>query len=114
MEIFFRDKKLAALVADEKKLKREFGRYARNVQLRLDLLRQARTLADVPHHPPPRRHWMKGSEKTFAIDVKAKSDKWRIEFDVANDPVPRKEDGGIDLSAVTAIEIVVISVHYDD
>jgi hypothetical protein len=57
---------------------------------------------------------MKGTEKSFAIDVKSKKDKWRIEFDVANDPVPRKEDGGIDLNAVTAIEIVAISVHYGD
>lgn len=114
MEISIRDRKLADVLANERKLQKAYGRLARNVQMRIDLLRQAKCLSEISHRPPPRRHWMKDTEKSFAIDVKSKKDKWRIEFDVANDPVPRKEDGGIDLNAVTAIEIVAISVHYGD
>ena len=114
MEISFRDQKLADMLKDDRELRKKFGRLAKNVQLRIDLLRQARTLAEVSHAPPPRRHRKKGTDKTFVIDVKTKKDKWRIEFDVANDPVPLKDDGGIDLNAVTAVEIVEISVHYGD
>jgi toxin HigB-1 len=114
MEILFRDEKLRRLVSDEKSLKKRFGQYAKYVRMRIDLLRAAETLADVPHHPPARRHRKDGTTKTFIIDVKTKHDKWRIEFDVANDPVPKKEDGSIDLNAVTAVEIIEVSNHYGD
>jgi toxin HigB-1 len=113
MDITFASKALEKLVSDAKQLNRKFGQFAPYVQRRFDLLRQARTLADVPSAPPPRRHQLgHNKDETFAVDVKTKADKWRIEFVVANNPIPRKNDGGIELKAVTAIEIVNISDHY--
>ncbi len=113
MEISFCHKRLERLVSDETKLNKKFGHFARYVRLRLALLRAAKTLADVPAAPPPRCHQLGGDrDEVFAVDVKTRTDKWRIEFKVANAPVPRKPDGGIDLHLVTAIEIIEISEHY--
>ncbi len=113
MDISFSQKRLEKLVSDETRLNKKFGHFARYVRLRLDLLRAARTLADVPTAPPPRCHQLGGDrDEVFAVDVKTKADKWRIEFRVANAPVPRRADGGIELRSVTAIEIIEISEHY--
>ncbi|MGO9483517.1 MAG: system killer suppression protein [Rhodomicrobium sp.] len=113
MEMSFCQKRLERLVSDETKLNKKFGHFAKYVRLRLDLLRTAKTLADVPAAPPPRCHQPSGGlDEVFAVDVKTKADKWRIEFRVANVPVPRKPDGGIDLRLMTAIEIIEISEHY--
>ena len=104
MEISFCQKSLEKLVSDETKLNKKFGHFASYVRRRLDLLRTAKTLADVPRVPPPRCHQLSGEDEVFAVDVKTKADKWRIEFRVANVPVPRRLDGGVDLHSVTAVE----------
>ncbi len=115
MDISFKQKKLEKIVSDEKKLQKTFGRFAKNVQLRLDLLGRAKVLADVPTTPPMRRHKLQSKKDVFAfaVDVKSKEDSLRIEFQVANVPVPLKVDGSLDFVAVTAIEITHISSHYD-
>jgi hypothetical protein len=115
MDLSIKHKKLKKIVSDEAKLKKEFGHYANYVQARLDLLIQAKTLADVSHEPPPKRHKIKSKQGVyaFAVDVKTKSDALRIEFRVANEPPPLKEDGSLDFGAVTAIEISAISNHYE-
>lgn len=113
MEISFCQKSLEKLVSDETKLNKKFGKFASYVRRRLDLLRTVKTLADVPRVPPPRCHQLRGDQdEVFAVDVKTKADKWRIEFRVANVPVPRNPDGGVDLRLVTAVEIIAISEHY--
>jgi len=33
-------------------------------------------------------------------------------FEVANNPIPRKADGGVDLAAVTAIRVVEIKDYH--
>ena len=115
MDISFKQKKLEKCVSDEAKLQKEFGRFARNVQMRLSVLRQARSLADISHTPPMRRHKLESRKGVFAfaVDVKTKEDSLRIEFEVANNPVPLKPGGELDFEAVTAIEITKISNHYE-
>lgn len=111
MEISFGDKKLAKTCSSEKALVKAFGTAnARKIMLRLSLLEAAECLSDVPTTPPTRRHELKGSRKgEFAIDVQQP---FRIVLRPAHDPVPKKEDGGIDLSAVTAIEIINIEDYH--
>lgn len=114
MDISFKQKKLQKTVSDEVKLGKAYGAFAEYVQMRLDMLAQAKTLADVPHTPPARRHKLESKKGVFAfaVDVKSKDDPLRIEFEVANVPVPLKEDGSLDFEAVTEIEITQISNHY--
>jgi proteic killer suppression protein len=73
-------------------------------------LRAARNLAGVPIVPPFRRHQLKGNRKEyFAVDVKHP---YRLIFRPANDPLPKLEDGGIDLKAVTQIEIIGVEDYH--
>lgn len=114
MDISFKQKKLEKTVSDETKLYKAYGAYAENIQMRLDALSEAKSLADVPHTPPMRRHKLETKKDVyaFAVDVKTKNDPLRIEFEVANVPVPLKEDGSLDFEAVTEIQITQISNHY--
>jgi proteic killer suppression protein len=60
-------------------------------------------LAEVPTEKPTRRHQLKGDlDGSFAVDL---AHPFRLIFRPAMNPVPKKEDGGIDLDQVTAIQI---------
>ena len=111
MDVSFRDKKLAKPCGSEKALVKAHGKVnARKIMRRLTLLEAAETLSDVPVTPPTRRHELKGNRKgTFAIDVQHP---FRITFEPANNSVPTKEDGGIDLDAVIAITITAIEDYH--
>lgn len=80
-----------------------FGRLAKPLQMRLGVLKNAPTLADVPRDPPVRCHLLTGDlAGHFAIVLK---ENWRLIFRPDHDPVPTKEDQGIDLKKITAIVI---------
>ncbi len=106
MELRFANRKLERQLSDSKAMRRAYGERTKRIQMRLDLLRAARSLADVPIGPPPRRHESSADwAGHFAVDV---TGNWRLIFRPAHDPIPRSVDGGIDLNRVTAVEIVAI------
>ena len=73
-------------------------------------LRAADTLADISTLPPARCHQLSGDRAgQFAVDVRHP---FRLIFEPAHDPVPRKEDGGIDLPRVTAIRILEVTDYH--
>lgn len=78
-------------------------------QLQKDCTDEA-CLADVPTVPPYRRHQLKGDRhEQFAVNL---GGQMRLVFDVANDPIPRRADGGLDLLRVSAIRILdVVDYH---
>jgi proteic killer suppression protein len=104
MDITFRTNSLEKNLNNSKKLVKEYGKEnARKIQMRMSILRAANCLNDIPVHPPERRHELSGKEKgNFAVDIKHP---FRIIFSPAHEPVPVKEDGGIDLTRITAIRI---------
>lgn len=104
MDILFADKKLEKNCNDNRQLQKVYGeKRARKLHQRLDELRAADVLADISHLPPPRLHQLIGDrEEQFSVDV---DHPYRLIFVVANNPVPRKKDGGIDLTKVNAILI---------
>ena len=77
---------------------------------RLALLNSARTLADVPSTPPERCHPLKAErEGQFAVDLVYPR---RLVFKPNHEPVPQKDDGGIDPAKVTSIIIIeVVDYH---
>ncbi|NJO55788.1 MAG: system killer suppression protein [Rhodospirillales bacterium] len=91
-------------------MKKAFGDRAPALMRRLSVLREARTLADVPRVPPERCHELTGRrEGQLAVVIK---DNWRLVFRPAHDPPPRKPDGGLDHSQVTEIELIeVVDYH---
>ncbi|MGV9007830.1 MAG: type II toxin-antitoxin system RelE/ParE family toxin [Brevundimonas sp.] len=110
MDLYFGSKKLEKTLSDQRKTDREFGQLARTLRLRLAVLTAAESLADVPIVPPERRHQLTNDRnEQFAVDLKQPH---RLIFEVANDPIPRNDDGGIDLDNVTAITVVeIIDYH---
>lgn len=82
----------------------------KTIMKRLAVLRAARNLGLVPSTPPDRRHQLRGDrDEQFAVDLVHPH---RLVFGANHDPVPRKEDGGIDVEQVTAITITdVIDYH---
>ncbi len=80
---------------------------AETITRRLAVLKNAKTLSDVPTTKPERRHQLKGDRVgQYAVDLVQPK---RLIFTPAHDPLPRRSDGGIDtgrVSAVTLVEVV--------
>jgi proteic killer suppression protein len=110
MQVSFASKRLGKDMASAGAIGKRYGDLAKRITMRLDILYQADCLADVPADPPARRHMLSGDyEGCFAVDVNGN---WRIVFQPNHDPLPLTEDGGLDLSKVTAIQIVdVVDYH---
>lgn len=94
----------------EREMEKRYGQLAKPLKRRLGVLQRARNLADVPTVPPERCHQLsQDRDEQFAVDLKHPH---RLVFEVADYPVPRKADNGIDLAAVTAIRVVdVVDYH---
>ena len=111
MDIAFRTRKLEKAFNAADTLQKSYGaRMARAIMLRMAVLRAARSLALVPATPPDRRHQLRGDrDEQFAVDL---VHPYRLVFGANHEPVPRKDDGGIDAERVTAITILdVVDYH---
>jgi proteic killer suppression protein len=104
MDIIFKSKKLEKQCNDFRILVRQHGQTrARKLRQRLDDLLAASSLAEVSKLPPARCHELVGDRAgQLSIDL---DHPYRLILIPANDPTPLKEDGGLDWSKVTAIEI---------
>lgn len=111
MDIHFKDQKLAKVCNDESLLIRKHGPVcARLIRRRLDQLRAAENLAVLRSLPQIRCHELKGNrEGTLAVDLEHP---YRLIFESANDPVPRKPDNGLDWTAVTAIRVLSVEDYH--
>lgn len=83
---------------------------ARVIMIRLAVLKAARNLGMVPMTPPDRRHQLSANrDEQFAVDLVHPR---RLVFEPNHEPLPRRDDGGIDTDQVTAITILdVIDYH---
>ena len=83
---------------------------ARKLQQRLMELKAASCLADISKVPPPRCHQLSGDRGgQLSVDLEHP---YRLLFIPANDPIPVKQDGGLDWAKVTEIEIVeIVDTH---
>lgn len=107
MDIAFRTRKLEKTFNSAGELQKAYGaRMAKAIMNRLAVLMAARTLALVPTTPPDRRHQLRGDrDEQFAVDLVHPH---RLVFEPNHDPLPRKDDGGIDVEQVTAITIIEV------
>ena len=107
MEVFFRHRKLQKQCNSENDMLRVFGKQrAEKLKIRLAQLRSVANVAQIPTTPPPRRHELSGNRQgQISVDL---DHPYRLVFIPANDPVPTKPDGGLDLTQVTAVEILEI------
>ena len=111
MDIAFRTRRLQKTFNAADALQRSYGaRMARTIMSRMAVFRAARDLGLVPTTPPERRHQLVGDrDEQFAVDL---VHPYRLVFEANQEPVPRRDDGGIDTEQVTAITILdVVDYH---
>ncbi len=111
MDIFFQDQKLAKVCSSESLLIRKYGPVcARLIRRRLDEFRAAENLEVLRFLPKLRCHELKGNrEGTLAVDL---DHPYRLIFEPANDPTPRKPDSGLDWQQVTAIRVLSVEDYH--
>ena len=107
MELVFANRKLQKLCSEVKRMNADLGMAcAAKLQQRLAELTAAERLEDLRFLPGPRCHELSGDRAgQLAVDLKHPR---RLVFQPADDPVPRKSDGGLDWSLVTRVLILEI------
>ena len=112
MDIIFKTTKLEKECNQFRLLQKTYGeRRARLIRRRLDEVRAANTLADISHLPPPRMHQLKGRlQGQISLDL---DHPYRLLITVANNPVPKKDNGSINLSKVTAVMVLEVKDTHD-
>jgi proteic killer suppression protein len=108
MNIVFKNAKLEKVFNSEVELRKNYGNAnGQTIMRRMSVLSAAQSLADISALPPERRHELTGARKgEFAIDLKHP---FRLVIKPNHNPLPRKEDGGIDLKKVT--DIIILDVE---
>ena len=111
MEIHFVSRKMQKLCNSEKEMRGRFGpRNAKRLQQRLAELAAAESLDDVARVPPTRCHELGQDRKgQLAVDL---VHPWRLVFEPDHDPLPTKEDGGLDWKQVTRILVIEVGDYH--
>lgn len=105
MLIVFDTTKLEKECNNENLMIRRFGpKRTKLLKRRLTELAAANTLEDIRNLPQSRCHELKGNLKGYlSVDL---DDPYRLIFEPANNPVPKKPDSGLDWKKITEIRII--------
>lgn len=111
MDILFADANLRKACNEFRLAQSRFGRArAKRLLKRLSELRAAGTLEDIGRLKIGHPHELSGGlAGKLAIDA---DEQFRIIFEPANEPTPKKADKGLDWSKVTAIRIVGVRDYH--
>lgn len=110
MDITFKNNKLHKIFNTAKLLNKTYGKNAKFIMNRMAVLRAGINLSDIPVIKPERCHQLKGDRKgMFAVDLKQPH---RLVFAPNHEPVPKMEDGGIDLTKITSITIICVEDYH--
>jgi len=107
VEIAFSTTKLRKDCNDDARMIRRYGPLrAKLLRRRLDEIRAADNLGVLRMLPQARCHQLHGDRaEQLSVDL---DHPYRLIFAVADAPVPRKADGGLDWNVVTAVEVLEI------
>ncbi|MBI3268961.1 MAG: killer suppression protein [Planctomycetes bacterium] len=105
MEIIFVSSKLCKECNEHARAVRRYGPVtAKLLRRRLDEIFAAETLADLGTLPQTRCHELVGDKKgQLSVDLKHPL---RLLLEPANEPIPRKPDGGLLWEGVTAVRML--------
>jgi proteic killer suppression protein len=110
MEIRFANARLQKLCSSEAKLRGKYGaRMASVIQQRLLDLAAVENLSHMRRLPGRCHELRENLDGMLAIDLVHPDG---LVFKPAHDPIPTREDGGLDWGAVTEIEIVAIGDYH--
>lgn len=106
MNISFKSKKLEKTFNEGAQLRKRYGAdQAKKIGLRMSALRAAERLGDfMAYSKPERCHELSGDRAgQLSMDL---IHPYRLIFIPNHDPIPKKDDGGLDWSRVTAVKII--------
>ena len=111
MDIIFQDRKLEKICSDQSLLVRKYGLIrAKLLKRRFDDFEAARNLEAIRRIPQTRCHELVGNRAgTLAVDL---GHPYRLIFEPANDPIPKKPEGGLDWTAVTVVRILAVEDYH--
>lgn len=111
VDIVFPNARIAADFNDIRSLVRSYGPdNARRIRRRLDDLQAAAHLADMHAIFGGRLHALVGDRAgCFALDLKHPQ---RLIFEPANEPLPYKDDGGLDWPRITTVRILRVEDYH--
>lgn len=110
MEINYKSRKLEKQLTDPREMSKSFGQMARQINQRLKDLSAAENLAMLRTLPAARCHELTGDRKgELAVNVSAN---YRLIFKPYHEPIPKKEDGGLDWDNITKIQIIDIEDYH--
>lgn len=106
----FATEKLAKVMNNDSQLIRTYGAdLAKRIRRRLDELQDAETLGDLRTLPGRCEELTGDRAGQLSVRVSAND---RLIFRPNHDPRPEKEDGGLDWTQVTAVEVIeVVDYH---
>jgi proteic killer suppression protein len=108
LEILYRTTRLEKEFSSDSLLTRRYGpRRAALIRRRVDQLRAAVVLEDLRNLPGPRCHELTGDrDEQLSVDL---DHPYRLILEVADDPVPRRPDGGLDWTQVTVVRVLEVT-----
>lgn len=111
MDVEFKSRRLKSACSSEKEGDRTWGAVrARVVRRRLAELVSAAHLGVIQKIPGPRLHPLHGNRSgEWAVDV---VHPFRLVFEIAEEEIPRLDDGGVDLTRVTSIRILAVEDYH--
>ena len=111
MDILFKTDKLRRLCCDSKLARRAWSTLlAEKLRKRLDEMRDADTLDDLRRVPQSHCEELKGNRKG-RLSVRLEGG-CRLIFEPADDPVPRKPDGGLNWLEVQTVRILDVEDYH--
>ena len=107
LEITFRSRKLSKEFISNRVLVRRYGdKNAKVLAQRMLLLRASRNLQEVSDDKATKFHQLHSDrDEQFSVSLFRGK---RLVFEVGHPEIPRRDDGGINLVAVTAVKIIEI------
>ncbi len=107
MRVTFTNGRMAKDCSSDSQRRRRFGaERARKIQLRLDQMRAAASIAELMTLPGARCHQLTANrDEQFSVDLDGP---YRLIFEVDMGVVPRRPDGGLDVGAVDAVVVIEI------
>ena len=111
MDISFSNERLAKICSSQKAVVKKYGPdVAQRLRQRLDDLQSAANLLEM-RSLPGRCHELKGDRAgQLAMDLPGG---YRLVFSPDHDPVPHKQDGGLDWGNVIAISVLAVEDYHD-
>ncbi len=119
MQVIYNNKKVQKQCTDLKAARKLFGgnnNLAISLFARINAMKQARMIKDIIAMPSFHFHKLKGNlEGYFSIDVKSRTDQWRIILEPLDDNEKPFVPCNIDAisNIVRVVEIKEVSKHYE-